>query len=313
MRWPLAVIAGLVVAAVSAFPAHASEVVVAFDPDRGEFPEGIVFDQPGNLYVSLAPLGEIRRRAPDGSWSTYASIDPGTGGLGVLGLATDARGTVYVAAPTNAAEWHGVVAIPRRGGPRRIAGTEQIAFPNALAFDHRGNLYVTDSVRGSVWRVSRDGDVELWIEHEALAGTAVLNPFPLGANGITYFRGHLYVANTEKMQVVEIPILRSGEAGSVRVVETFDGPADFLDGITVDVLGNLYVLVAGANELARIDRAGGSTTLAGADDGLSLPVSLTFGDRGHDRRSLYITNFSLPDLVADPSPGVVAVDVPFPW
>ena len=183
MRRLLAIIVGIVVAAASAHPAHASDTVVAFDPNRGEFPEGIALDHHGAMYVGLAPLGEIRRRAPDGSWSTFANIDPGTSGLAVLGLTTDARGTVYAAAPTDAPEWHGVVAISPQGSPRHLAGTERIAFPNGLAFDRRGNLYVTDSIAGAIWRLSRDGEVERWIEHEALAGTAVLNPFPLAPTG----------------------------------------------------------------------------------------------------------------------------------
>jgi sugar lactone lactonase YvrE len=305
MRWPLVVIVGVLVAAAWSRPAAASETVVAFDPSRGEFPEGIVFDRRGEMYVSLAPLGEIRRRAADGSWSTFARIDPGTGGLAVLGLAADARGTIYAAAPTNAPQWHGVVAISRDGVARRLPGTEQIAFPNALAFDHRGNLYVTDSIRGAVWRLSRDGDVELWLEHEALAGTAVLNPFPLGANGIAYSRHRLYVANTEKMQLVEIPISRDGAAATPSILHAFAGPSDFLDGVAADALGNLYVLLPATSELVRIDRGGGATTLAGAGDGLSMPASLTFGAR----RTLFVTNFSLPDVVAAPAPGVIALDI----
>ena len=312
MSRPLVIIIAIVVAAAWAHAAHASEPLIAFDPNRGEFPEGIALDHRGALYVALAPLGEIRRRTPDGAWSTFASIDPGTSGLAVLGLTTDAGGTLYAAAPTSTPEWHGVVAMTPQGSPRHVPGTERIAFPNAVAFDRRGNLYVTDSIGGAIWRLSRDGDVELWIEHEALAGTAVLNPFPLGANGIAYSRGRLYVANTEKMQVVEIPILPSGGAGTPSIIRTFDGPLDFLDGAGVDALGNLYVLVAGTHELVRIDRTGGVTTVAGPGDGLSLPVSLAFGPRGHGRQTVYITNFSLPDFVPSPTPGVVAVTVPFP-
>jgi hypothetical protein len=57
-------------------PAAAATTVTTFDLAKGEPPEGIVFDRGGLLYVSLAPLGEIRRRSADGSWSAFASIGP---------------------------------------------------------------------------------------------------------------------------------------------------------------------------------------------------------------------------------------------
>jgi sugar lactone lactonase YvrE len=176
-------------------------------------------------------------------------------------------------------------------------------------------LYVTDSILGAIWRVDTGG-TELWLQHELLEGLAVLNPFPLGANGIAYGHGRLHgrllVANTEKKHVVEIPIEHSGTAGEPRVVHPFGGPSDFLDGISVDVAGNLYVCVAGRNELVRVDRSGEEETVATAADGLSVPASLAFGPRGVAKRSLYVTNLSLPGLVATPIPSVIAVDVSLP-
>lgn len=310
MRWLLTAVPVIAAATVWAHSA-AADPVASFDPAAGEFPEGIAFDPQGNLYVSIAPLGEIRRREGN-DWPVHARIDPGTTGLGVLGLAVDRCGTVYAAAPTDAANWHGVVAASPGGAVERLPGSEGIVFPNALAFDHHGNLYVTDSIGGAIWRVPREGSAELWLEHETLAGTGVLgNGFPLGANGIAYFRGRLYVANTEKKQVVEIPIDATGAPGSPSVAHAFEGPMDFLDGISVDAAGNLYVLVTGANELVRIERSGGVTTVAGAAEGLNIPASLVFGT-GRLSRTLFVTNFSLPDLTPEPTPGVVSFDVPRP-
>ena len=310
MRWLLTAVPVIVAVSIWAHPA-AAEPVASFDPAKGEFPEGIAFDLHGNLYVSIAPLGEIRRREGD-NWPVYARIDPGTTGLGVLGLTADRCGTIYAAAPTDAPDWHGIVAVAPDGARERLPGSEQIIFPNALAFDHRGNLYVTDSIGGAIWRLPRDGTADRWLEHETLAGTGALgNGFPLGANGIAYFRGRLYVANTEKKHVVEIPIDDSGAAGPPTVVHAFGGPMDFLDGITVDLVGNLYVLVTGANQLVRIERSGAVTTVAGAADGLNIPASLAFGP-GPLSRTLYVTNFSLPGLTPEPTPGVVSFDVPLP-
>jgi sugar lactone lactonase YvrE len=300
------------VVTVSASPVDAAAApVITFDPAKGELPEGIVFDRKGSLYVALAPLGEIRRRNSDGTWSEFASIGPDpAGGLAILGLAADARGTIYAAAPTSDQRWHGVVAISKTGDASRIPGSEAIQFPNAIAVAPGGDLYVTDSIGGSIWRIPRGGEAELWLQHDLLEGTAVVNPSPLGANGIAYRRGRLYVANTEKMHVVEIPIGRHRTPGDPTILHAFTGPTDFLDGITVDPAGNLYVLLVLNSELVRIDRRGRTLTLADASDGLNIPASLTFGVRGRAQRTLYITNLAAPDLTPTPNPAVIAIRVP---
>lgn len=72
------------------------------------------------------------------------------------------------------------------------------------------------------------------------------------------------------------------------------------------------------NQLVQIDRTGTATVLAThAEDGLNVPASLAFGVRGQAKRTLYVTNFSLPPLVelvgsGPPTPGVIAVEVPLP-
>ena len=301
------------VVAISASPVNpaAAAPVITFDPAKGELPEGIVFDRKGSLYVALAPLGEIRRRSVDGTWSKFASIGPDpAGGLAILGLAADARGTIYAAAPTSDQRWHGVVAISKTGDVGRIPGSEAMQFPNAIAVAPGGDLYVTDSIGGSIWRIPRGGEAELWLQHDLLEGTAVVNPFPLGANGIAYRRGRLYVANTEKMHVVEIPLGPHRTPGLPTILHAFTGPTDFLDGITVDPAGNLYVLLVANSELVRIDGCGQTLTLADASDGLNIPASLTFGVRGRAQRTLYITNLAAPDLTPTPNPAVIAIRIP---
>jgi sugar lactone lactonase YvrE len=101
-------------------------------------------------------------------------------------------------------------------------------------------------------------------------------------------------------------------------VHSFSGDLAFLDGLAVDVAGNAYVLVTGMNQLVQLDRAGTATVVAThVEDGLNVPASLAFGVQGVSKRTLYVTNFSLPPLVAlagsePPTPGVLAVDVPLP-
>lgn len=320
MRAVIVLISVASVFSMLGMPVAGSDVVVSLDPEAGEFPEGIAFDRHGAMYVSLAVTGEIRRYGEDGDVSTFHQFNPGTAGLGVLGLAADQRGTIYAAVPSNVAEAHGVWAISADGAAHRLPGSEGMIFPNGIARDQHGTLYVTDSIGAAIWRIPAGGAAEIWLQDASLAGTGALNGpgAPIGANGIAYDRSRLLVANTELKQVVEVPIQPSGAAGTPRVVHSFSGDLALLDGIGVDVAGNAYVLVSGLNQLVRLDRAGRATVIATHDeDGLNIPASLAFGTRGQTKRTLYVTNFSLPPLVelvgsGPPTPGVLAIEVPLP-
>lgn len=306
--------------------ASGSTIVATFDADAGEFPEGIAFTRHGSLFVSLAPLGEIRR-LDDGNWTTVHRFAAGTSGFGVLGLAVDRHDTLYAAVPSTDPAAHGVWALPSSGTARRLPGSAQVVFPNGIAVDPHGIVYVTDSVLGAIWRIRPGHAAELWTQDLVLGGTGALNgllgetpPTPLGANGVAYLPGRLLVANTDRKQVVEIQIDHSGRPASVEVVHSFAGTRDFLDGIAVDSVENAYVVVGG-NRLVRLDRrSDAETTVAThADDDLTVPASLAFGTRGTAKRTLFLTNLSLPPLVAlafgpkePPAPAVVSVDVPLP-
>jgi sugar lactone lactonase YvrE len=302
--------------AVASASSHV-ETVVSFDPAQGQFPEGIAADARGNLYVSLAPLGQIWKIEPDGEMTLFAGlVDPVTVplALGALGLAIDRPGNIYVALASFDPATHGVWRISRDGTTReRLAGSEAIVLPNALAFDHQHNLYVTDSLLGAVWRIPRSGTAELWLQDELLVGIPDLMPggTPIGANGIAYHHDTLLVTNTTTRTLLRIPIARDGSAGKTEFVRSF---SQFLDGITVDERGNLYLPLLTADEqhtIVRLTQSGELTTLATAADGLDFPVSLTFGKSHDTHHTLFITNFAVFPSAnpARPGPGVVKVEV----
>jgi sugar lactone lactonase YvrE len=97
---PLAIACTLV--AVSASAAEV-ETFVLFDFAASERPESIQVDRHGYVYISLAPRGEVRKIAPDGTQSTLAflpihqeiqpcPVAPGRS----TGIALDHQGNVYV-------------------------------------------------------------------------------------------------------------------------------------------------------------------------------------------------------------------------
>jgi sugar lactone lactonase YvrE len=59
-------------------------------------------------------------------------------------LAVDAEGNVYMARTLAAAPYNGVYRVDAEGNTFLIPGSQNMVFPDGLAFDHRGNLYITE-------------------------------------------------------------------------------------------------------------------------------------------------------------------------
>jgi sugar lactone lactonase YvrE len=308
-----AFLATLTVAALAlpAAPVHATEpieVVVTFDASAGELPEGVAVDKRGNVYVSLtAPVSEIRKITPSGAQSTL--VDLGVGGLGPLGLAVDAVGNVYAGVITFDAATQGVYRVSQDGTAARLPGSEAIGFANGLAFDERGNLFITDTIAGAVWRIPRRGSAELWLQDPLLEGTGVLGAgFPVGANGIAHARQAVIVDNTELGTLVRIPILPDGSAGEPSVL--LEDPAIFgADGLALDARGGIYVAVIAQSTIVRV--VGDSiTTIADSGDGINQASSIAFGTGRGQRKTLFGVNFGVFSSTPTPSLFKVPVGVP---
>jgi sugar lactone lactonase YvrE len=280
--------------------------VVSFDPGANEFTEGLAIDHRGTMYVGMALTGEIRGIAPEGSQFTLAKLDVGDGLL--LGLATDARGTVYAALASFWPETHGVWRITPDGQASRLAALDPSGFPNALAFDERGNLFASDSFLGLIWRIPAGGGAaDLWVQDPLLSGDPVTG-IGIGANGLAFRGRFLYAANTDRSSVVRIPVNPDGTAGTPSLFVQ-DSQLHGADGIAWDVKGHLYVVTDGlANSLARVDPGLSVSTLADAGEGLDYPTSVAFGTGLGHRTELFIANggFNFGN------PAVLAADVGTP-
>ncbi|HLE98601.1 MAG TPA: NHL repeat-containing protein [Gaiellaceae bacterium] len=286
---------GLLVALVVPLQAAAAghvQTLISFDPAT-EHPEGLAVSKTGDILLSMTSTGELRKISPDGTQSTLATL-PAVPGFGPLGLAVDAPGNVYAAVVTNDPATHGVYRVAPDGGFTRLPGTAAIEFPNGVALDKRGNLYVTDTVGAAVWRIPRGGEAEPWAEHELLAGDRSFGfPFPIGANGIAYDHGSLVVAVSEGARLVRIPILPDGSAGDVEVLAEH-GLLYGADGLALDVHGNVYVAVIVQSSVVRVSGGGGPPeVLATAANGLDFTSSLAFGTGKGDRKAAFLVNFAI--------------------
>ena len=285
--------------------------IVSFDATAGQNPEGLAVDGDGTVFVSFAALGQLARVEPGAAkaepFGTVPGIDPLAGDFGLLGLAVGPDGDVYGAVLATAAR--GIWRFDHRTGEsERVLGTEAIGFPNGVAFDAHGDLYVTSSsegvsatgaLQGGIWRVARDGSVERLLVHEALGGLGEIVPVGVGANGIEWRDEVLYVTNTEKALLVTIDVERDGSLGAPQVVAS-DPALRGADGLALDGRGNAYVAVIEQSTVVRVARDGTIEPVAGAADGLDWPSSVAFGTRKGDRRTLYAVNFAIGPMFGAP-------------
>lgn len=306
--------------------AGAATIVASFDVSAEELPESIAVDGTGNIYLSMAPLGEIWKLDRSGAFQEIVATFPTAPGLfGLSGIRFDAEGNLYVANSADHEEARGVWKISPSGDMERIAGTSGIPLPNDVAIAPEGTLYITDSATGAVWRSRAGGAAEMWVQDEALEGTGAFGlPVPIGANGIVVVQGSgmfsgsgsagasasgLVVANTEKGQVVYVPILQDGSAGQATVVAADPEFLFGLDGLAVDSRGTVYGAVNAANRVIRISGSGTDVAEVTSGEPLDFPAGLAFGDR----QTLLVANFSVihflhdPPTLEDARPAVIAV------
>jgi sugar lactone lactonase YvrE len=320
------IVAGLLAAAVSSLglAAGAASVsaaggvgtVVNFGPNLQQAvggacrqPEGLAIDPRGNLYAAsnsdtATTAGHICVFDHTGSITDVIAVPAGAVPVvGLLGELWD-HGRLLALDQADDTAPHGrLLSIdPATHSVHTLA--TGFTFPNAVITDSDGNLYVSDSAQGRVYRLSPDGHhMVVWSDSSLLSTT---NPdLPVGANGLAFDRGehYLYVANSGNRQIVRIPVSASGTAGPAQVFAdgaTLDQrlgltPPTALfapDGIQFDVRGNLYVMANQINEVhvlspqgALIHRYAGTGANA-----LDFNASLVFAGR-----RLYLTNMSAAD------------------
>jgi sugar lactone lactonase YvrE len=279
--------------------------VVEFNAAASEAPENLAVDHHGNIYVSLALTGEIKKVTPEGHVSTFATLpSPGTGFM--TGITFDRHRDLFVAFASFDSN-HGIWRVSKDGretelfAPLTVNGQPD-GLPNDLKFDKKGNLYVSDTIGGKVWKIDRKGIISIWKTDSLLMGVVLpglgpISNFPLGANGLAFDEDeeNLYVANMGLGRIVRIPVEDDGNAGDAVVFAEDEPLLRGTDGINFGEDGKLYVAVMLQDRIVVISQEGDTATLA---EGYPLqnPADVLFGVRGQED-NLYIANFAILRLL----------------
>ena len=183
---------------------------------------------------------------------------------------------------------------------------------NALTFDSSGNVYVSDSFGGIIWRTGPSGGaVTKWAQDPLLKTTG--DP-PFGANGLGFNKAQsiLFVANTGNDTIVQIPV--SGSPLVAGPAAIFTNSINGADGLILDDQDNLWVCANQSDEIVVVDKTGKVIAKLGDFDGLvddSTPKGLLFPASpafSRDKKTVFVTNLALDLRVGTGNPANVAVD-----
>jgi sugar lactone lactonase YvrE len=255
-------------------------------------PYSLAVDPSGNLYVGEYFSGVMRKITPGGMVFTIfggvVSDVPGRGfresGIQPIGLAVDPAGNLLVADYDNNVIWK----ISVDGPVTVIAGTNggfgisdgtganaRFDYPEGLAIDSAGNLYVADSGSNLIRKMTPAGAVStLAGSFSAFGGSAdgtgAAAQFASPSGVAVDAAGNVYVADTmndaiRKITPAGVVTTLAGTAGVYGSADGIGSDAQFArpGGIAVDQNGSVYVADTDNNTIRKITPAGTVTTFAG--------------------------------------------------
>jgi sugar lactone lactonase YvrE len=294
------------------------------------FPEGIAVDGP-RVYVSgpaqfdtTGVAVHVYHRQTGALLESIPVTHPGADPVDALSCLTiDGQGRLYVLSETlgvvrltkHGNDWQQEIyaPLPADGLPGCTHGYQLVPdfsdpmfrpachLLNDLAFDAAGHLYVTDSLRATIYRVNPGGGaMQTWFVSPYLLGGP---PFPIGVNGIRLSPAGdevLFTVTTSPLPelagrgaLYKLPNVDAPAPGDLAVVRYFD-PGLGPDGIAFGESGEIYAALAFGNQIAILDAQSGAeiTRLsgpAGSDAPYDAPANVAFDGKG----SLLVTNHAL--------------------
>lgn len=167
--------------------------------------------------------------------------------------------------------------------------------PNALTFDKSGNLYVSDSFQGAIFRIDDARNCKTpcavtTVKHDGLLATAGFPPF--GANGLALSRdeNQLFIANTGDDRILRMDLKTKEISVWAESIDGADGIAFYKSRLVAVANQGDVVLIL--NENGRVIAKLGDflgIRRDGSPRGLLFPASVLIMDG-----KIFVTNLALP-------------------
>jgi len=251
---------------------------------RFELPEGMAVDSTGNIYVADQDASTIRKISPGGVVSTFAGSFTKSGSLNGTGsaarfnlpadVAVDSSNNLYVADSNNctirkitpAAAVTTLAGLASAGHTNGTGSAARFDFPDGVAVDTTGKIYVADTVESAIRKITPTAVVSTFAGlpgtsgYVDATGTAARFRFPrwltVGA------LDNVYVGDTFNFVVRKI----TPNAVVSSVVTMPANGAGEVRGVAMDSSGNIYTADQPHHTIRKITPEGTATIFAGLND-----------------------------------------------
>jgi sugar lactone lactonase YvrE len=262
--------------------------------DLATTPYGVATDAVGNVYFTsdncvfkLDQTGIVTRVAGN-SRRGYS----GDGGLATsaqlnypIGVAVDGAGNMFFADALNfrirKVSQSGIITTVAGSGTQGYSGDDgpatsaQLGYPQGVALDAAGNLFIADSANGRVRKVSPSGIIITVAGNNAPGSSgdgAPATSAQVSPAGVVVDRaGNLFISdpfNARVRMVSSRGIITTVAGNGTRGISGDGGPATSAQlyapqGVAVDEAGNLFIADSGNGRLRKVSPSGIITTVAG--------------------------------------------------
>jgi sugar lactone lactonase YvrE len=213
-------------------------------------PSGIAFDSAGNVWLALQSSNEVAEYRAD---QLGASGDPAAAvilsepaGTNPLAVAFDPSGNLWVSnsvASTVVEFAHSQLRVSGSPTPAVTIGAVNgsLAYPEGLAFDRAGNLWVANWDSGTVVSFAPSQRLTSGTPTPAVTLSAVNNSIGLPIGLAFDAQGNLWVSNQSNSSVVEFSAADLISTGAPNPAVLLQGPIAAPRGLAFDDSGNLWL------------------------------------------------------------------------
>jgi len=280
------------------------------------FPEGVAVDVFGNLFIADSTNNRVREVGTNGIITTVAGIGiQGYAGDGAAatnaelndptGVALDASGNLYFSDTGNnvirEVTTNGIITTVAGNGTQGYFGdggqatNAELGFPEGVAVDASGNLFIADSANNRVRELGTNGIITTVAGNGTQGfsgdGAAATNAELNDATGVAFDAfDNLYIADYENFRVREVSpngiiITVAGNGNGGYFGDSGDATNASLyypEGVAVDASGNLFIADENNNRIRKVEFADQPTltladvTMAESGD-YSVVISNSYG------------------------------------